>query len=170
MYYKWIGGVLILLASGGFGIVAAYSHRREETMVNQLLFILQFMESELNYHLTPLPELCRISAGQASGTIRSVLLSLAEQLETRQTADVSSCVRQVLTNHPALSRQIYHLLSRFGDTLGRFDLSGQIQALNALETECSCILQDLRKNRETRMRSCRTLGFCAGAALVILFM
>ena len=70
MSFKCIGAVLILLgcALAGFSMCACY--RREEQQLGQMLSAMDYMVCELQYRVTPLPELCR-----QAGTLREGLIS-----------------------------------------------------------------------------------------------
>ena len=68
---------------------------------------------------------------------------------------------------PACLRRPLRLL---GQTLGNFDLPGQLQGLKSSQDVCRRELARLEHNRDARLRSYQTLGLCAGAALVILFV
>ena len=57
-----------------------------------------------------------------------------------------------------------------GKSIGRFDMDGQIKGLEAVRQDCRRRLDELSKDRDTRLRSYQTLGLCAGAALAILFI
>ena len=80
MGYKWIGALLILASCTACGYSIAAGKRKEENLLLHLLQILQFMETELQYRLTPLPELCRMAAGQTRGLLRNVFLNLNREL------------------------------------------------------------------------------------------
>ena len=55
-------------------------------------------------------------------------------------------------------------------SMGRFDVKGQIQGLEAVRSYCRGELENMAVNREARLRSYQTLGLCTGAALAILFV
>lgn len=170
MGYKWIGAALIILSCGGFGFSLAVSHKKEENTLRQLISALDFMECELQYRLTPLPDLCRQAGTQLSGMMHDVFLSLADELECQISPDVSSCMRSALSGREELPKHTRSCLMQLGNSLGRFDLAGQIKGLDAVRAECRRTLEDLSANREVRLRSYQTLGLCAGAALAILFV
>jgi stage III sporulation protein AB len=69
-----------------------------------------------------------------------------------------------------LPKQTTEVLSLLGESLGKFDLSGQLRGLEGIRSECHRRLDALSENQEVRLRSYKTLGLCAGAALVILFI
>lgn len=170
MSYKWFGAVLILLGCGGFGFSMAAAHRREEGELRQLIRVLNFMECELQYRLTPLPELCRQAGNDVKGTVREVFLNMARELDWQASPDAVSCMRAALRRSHELPRQTREILLQLGQTLGRFDLPGQLQGLEEARAACRMQLEELGKNRESRLRSYQTLGLCVGAALVILFL
>jgi stage III sporulation protein AB len=69
-----------------------------------------------------------------------------------------------------LPEKLSQCLLQLGDSLGRFDLSGQLQGLGSVKKRAEFELEQLRRNQDVRLRSYQTLGLCAGAALVILFV
>ena len=167
---RWIGAVLILTGCGGFGFSLAAEHHRRERLVHQLLRGLKIMQWELQYRLTPLPELCRIGAKQAGGVPGQVLLQLAQIMEQQLYPDVSSCMQEVLTRQDGLPRSVRMLFRQLGTSLGRYDLPGQLEGLEAVYEGCKEEIRLMAQNREQRLRSYRTLGLCAGAALAIILV
>lgn len=170
MSYKWIGALCIVGSCGGFGISLAVQQRNEEKLLCQLRAVLDEMLWELPYRLTPLPELLRHSAKGRKGILPEVLLELAEQLDRQVLPDALSCMHAAIGS-PVLSfPRLHQLLLLLGHSLGRFDLSGQLQELTALREQCDGEIQELRLGRSDRLKSYRVLGLCAGAALVILLL
>lgn len=170
MSYKWIGSVLVIVGCGGVGFSMAASYRREEKYLWQLQEILQFMESELQFRLTPLPELCRLAGNEAYGLLRDIMLILAKELESQVSPDVFSCMAIALKRKDEIPNGLRRLLLQLGHILGRFDLPGQLQGLQSVRNSCSRELKKFEKNRDIRLKSYQTLGLCAGAALAILFV
>lgn len=170
MSIRIVGAVLVVMGTGGFGFLIAASYRREEKLLRQLLNALDYMQCELQYHLTPLPDLCRQVAASTAGVIRLVFANLAAKLEDQITPDVEKCMVGVLTglrDMPKLTRESLDLLGR---SLGRFDLDGQLRGLESVRQVCRHGLDTLEQNAAIRNRSYQTLGLCAGAALAILFI
>ena len=170
MSYRWIGAALIVAGCGGFGFSVASGYKREERILRQLISALNYMEWELQYRLTSLPELCRQAGRETGGTLREVFCNLARELEWQSAPDVSSCMAAALKRSHELPRRIRAIMKQLGHTLGRFDLPGQKQGLEEVRASCRMELEALGKNRDTRLRSYGTLGLCAGAALAILFL
>ena len=76
----------------------------------------------------------------------------------------------LLVQQKNLPRSVRRLLTGLGNSLGRLDLTGQVQGLQAVKAGCARELERLERNRDTRLRSYQTLGLCAGAALAILLV
>ncbi len=170
MSYKGIGAVLIIAGCGGFGLSLAAGCRREEALLRQLIRVLQAMRWELQYRLTPLPELCRQAAGESGGVLREVFSRLSRELDAQNVPEVSACMAAVLRGSGDLPASLKKLLRQLGRSLGRYDLNGQLQGLAAVESACREQMKALNQNKEVRLRSYQTLALCAGAALVILLV
>lgn len=169
MDYKWIGAVLIIAGCGGFGFSLAAGHRREESALRCIMRILDYMTSELHFHGTALPELCRSAAQLYSNSVGRVFLRLAGELDTCNSSDVSLCLTSSLEGSQ-LSPRTRDVLQQFGTTLGRFDLEGQMKGLEESRAMCRRQLDELTENRDVRLRNYQTLSLCAGAALAILLI
>lgn len=170
MNLKLIGAVLIIVGCGGVGFSMAAAHRREENALRQLIGALDYMGCELQYHLTPLPELCRNAAAESGGMVSQVLLFLASELENQIAPDAASCMHAAIERVPRLPQRAKQNLMSLSSSLGRFDLQGQLSGLEAARVQCRRELDDLTKDRDVRLRSYQTLGLCAGSALAILFL
>lgn len=170
MDIRWLGAVLIIAGCGGFGFTLAAGARREEWHLSKLMQILDFMETELQYRLTSLPELCSMAAREAGGSVGRIFSELSEALFRQEQPDAAHCMGAVLKERDEISKRIRRHLLYLGKSLGRYDLPGQIQGLRTVRNACESDLAVIRKNRDIRLRSYQTLGLCAGTALVILFV
>ena len=170
MGYKWIGAILIMASCSGCGFAIAAGKRREEQLLYQLIGILQFLEADLQYRLTPLPELCRLAAGETRGVLRTVFLNLYRELKWQKLPDAGSCMYAAIQRSGEIPPKVRRLLVQLGHTLGRFDLPGQLQGIQSVRKRSEETLETIRKNRDERLRSYQTLGICAGAALAIILI
>ena len=168
MNAKWIGAIFVLAGCGGFGFSIAHGYRQRERLLQQLLNTLEMMSSELEYRLTPLPELSRKAARASSGVLRDVFMNLSRELDWQSQPDAGGCMRAAIEKCPDLPICLRRPLRLLGQTLGAFDLPGQLQGLKSSQESCRRELARLEHNRDARLRSYQTLGLCAGAALVIL--
>ena len=168
MILKIVGICMVIAGCGGVGFRIASNYRKEEKELRQLIGVLDYMECELQYRLTSLPQLCRQAAMEFPHM--SIFSELALELEAQVSPDVDRCMAAALQRKrdlPPITRSNLELLGR---SIGRFELEGQLKGFESVRQECRRNLDLLSENRENRLRSYQTLGLCAGAALAILFV
>lgn len=170
MSYKWVGAVLVIAGCGSFGFGMASGQRREEQNLRQLRRIIEFMECQLQFSLTPLPELCRMAGKAGNGSLNKVFVDLVREFEEQRFPDVNSCMNAAIRKNQNLPESVRKILKQIGHTLGGFDLPGQLNAFASAKMECDRMLKLLESNKATRLRSYQTLGLCAGAALAIIML
>ena len=170
MIPKILGAVLILTGCGGFGMMICMSYKREEEMLNQMIHAMDFIQCELQFRMTPLPELCAQASNGCKGKISQFWKHLSEELLQQISPDVSGCVTAAKESCGTFSSRVDKVLEMLSLSLGQFDAQGQLQALEAARNHCRTELDSMRVNRETRLRSYQTLGICTGVALVILLV
>ena len=170
MTLKLIGAVVIFLSCGAVGFGISATQRREEKYLHELISALEYMEWELQYRLMPLPDLCNNVAHRLSGNLRSLFLQLSCELEGQIAPDAGRCMDVAISKCKHFPNITYTQLQSLGKSLGRFDLQGQLLGLESVQTETKRLLDNLRCNQDVRLRSYQTLGLCAGAALVIIFI
>lgn len=170
MILKLVGAILVIVGCGGVGFRIAANHRREEAILRQLIGILDYMECELQYRLTPLPELCRQATKEFTGSLGKVFWELYVEIEAQISADMEICMTSAIERVGKIPPSAKEELLLLGKTVGRFDIEGQLKGLEFVRQDCRRKLDALTYNRDTRLRSYQTLGLCAGAALAILFV
>ena len=170
MILRIVGAVIILSSCGGFGFYLAAEHKREEQCLRSLAKAIDLMICELEYRQPPLPQLIEMVSLQIQGPIAQFFGALAHRLQTHIDADASDCTGEVLKDFTALPLRTRLVLQQLGIGLGRFSLSGQVSCLQGVAQLCARDLRSLAQDRDVKLRSYRTLGLCAGTALIILFI
>lgn len=170
MAYKWIGSVLIITGCGCFGFLLSASDRREMVCLRDLIRILEFITCELQFRLSPLPEVCRKAASQVRGSTGEVFKILSDTLNEMNQPDAAVSMDQAISCFPSLPESCRAHLRLLGHSLGCYDLPGQIQEIASVRASCASALAELEKGKIQRMRSYQTLGLCTGAALAILLV
>ena len=170
MMLKILGAMIVIVGCGGCGLAIALSCRRETMALHQVIVALDFMHCELQYRLTPLPRLCRMVSSVTKGQIKNFFSVLATELEQQICPHAKTCVDAALSQCKAIPQQSREILSDLGNTLGVFNLEGQLQSIKALRELTETKLKEHTDNLDVRVRSYQTLGLCAGAAIAILFI
>ena len=169
MNIKLIGVIMVGFSFCIVGFRSAAHVKKEVSGLQDLLVILDHMECELNYHLTPLPDLCRHIA-QVGKSLSSVFEQLSEELSAQVLPDVSMCMDVVISKSKEIPPVVRELLTEFGCSLGRYDLRGQLTSLESVRQKCASLLAKLEKDRNERVRCYRTIGLCVGILISILLL
>ncbi len=170
MELRVIGAICIVIACSAFGAALIASYKREVQSLRQLINMLDFMECELQYRLTPLPQLVCETAREAKGVLRMVFVQFARELEDQVSPDVSCCMQSAVGAQNDIPPITAECLIALGSSLGRFDLQGQLNGLDGIRQMCRSKLSRLEHNKDARLRTYQTLCVCAGAALAILLI
>lgn len=170
MTLKLFGAAMIIVSCSGFGFYLAVSHKKEVIYLQKLLAIIEYMEWELEYRLTPLPQLCKNIGEKTKFYISSVFEKLANELSYQIAPDVSCCMQNVLASQKEIPSQTLYYLKLLGESLGEYNVDGQLKSLVQLRVLISQKLDALTENQTQRLRCYQTIGVCAGAALAILFV
>lgn len=169
MTRRIIGAVLLMAGCGGFAVALAAHNARQKQLLRQLMRIVNEMEWELKFRLTPLPELCIHSAETVHGELKKVFVEFGNRLNRGWEGDVSGCMNALAAN-PEIPVRVRNCLRELGGCLGRFDLETQLEGLKTVKEKIRHELEALNENGKERIRSYQTLALCAGAALAILLI
>lgn len=170
MIIKILGALLIVIACAFIGYQFSVSYIREISHFKDLIWALDNMERELQYRLTPLPDLCRSIFNDNGCKISQIFLKLADLLDSHTENTVFACMEIAIMAVNIQSARVNNLLLNLGKTLGKFDVSGQIKGMQTIKEESIAILNSLSLNQKEKVRSIKTIGLCAGIAIAILLM
>lgn len=170
MTMKLIGAVLVTIGCGGFGILIASAYRSQTQALRQLIIVLDLMECELQYRQTQLPELCQLAVQNSTGSIRKIFIALRDELEKQISPNVEKCMAAVLQKTENIQKHTKDAFQLLAQSLGRFDLDGQLKGIAMTKSEAERILHAHANNQDVRIRCYQTLSICAGAAIAILFI
>jgi stage III sporulation protein AB len=170
MIIKIIGAVLVICACTGFGFRFAALHKKCERSLVELVQVIDYLICQIKYQKTPLALLFKQAAVSTSGSLKRLLLSFGEELESQVFPDIYICMKRLLGKFPDIPPTSKELLIKMSTTLGKFDLNGQVLELEGVRNEAIGKIKTLAENRDVRLRTYQTLGLCAGAALAILFV
>ena len=167
---KYIGAVFVIAGCGGCGFMMAVHHLKQIRLYKKFLMLLDYMSCELQYRATPLPQLCREASAQTAGILSEIFINLADELDSQILPNAYRCMSSALAKMHLVDGSFAQLLLEFSQNLGAFDVTGQLRGFEYAKKACHEKLDSLLRNKDTRLRSYRTLGLCAGATLAILLV
>ncbi len=168
MTLRILGAIMIISGCAGLGVRETRRHRKEVNTLKQLMYAMEYMECELQYKLTPLPQLCEKLSSNITGIMAEIFQELALELNNQISPDVKVCMDLVLHKQRDIQTPIYNILTTLGMVLGRFDIDGQIREINLVKSECEQQLECYMHDADTRLRSYRTIAVCTGIAVAII--
>ena len=163
---------MIVLGSGSAGFGFARAVRAQLRQLNALLAALETIKGEIEYRLTPLPEIFAALGGSRNREIAEFFSRLAALLSSAQTCTVGYACRQALAQTRGLSLSSAArgtILSLF-DSLGRYDLEGSVQALDLALSRLREEVKALQNSAAARCRTYLTLGVCTGLAAAVILI
>ena len=167
---KYIGALFVIAGCGGCGFMMAMYHLKQIRLYKSFLLLLDYMSCELQYRATPLPQLCRQASSQTAGILSEIFKNLADELDAQISPNAYRCMSSVVAKIHFADDAFVQLLLAFSQNLGVFDVSGQLHGFEYAQKMCNEKLDALLRNKDSRLRSYRTLGLCAGAMLAILLV
>lgn len=170
MPLNWLGALLVFISCGSIGVIMASAYRREAKYLSDFVKVLDYMLCELEYRLTPLPRIFKDASSITFGTLQKVLMQMAYELESQISPNACCCMRASLQTVPDIPVKLKKTLLDFAQTLGCFELDGQLLQLRSIREITAAQLKYMQVEEQERTRRYQTLGFCAGAGLAILLL
>ena len=170
MIGKWVGAICIFTACTSVGFSIAFKQIREIKMLEQWIRIAHRIEKEIGYYGKSIPDVFRMISYEEKGELAQVFLRTAIEMENQIYPDASQCLSIAVAKTERLPGSILELLDFLGNELGKYNLDEQLKGIAQISTIAMEKRNQLCKDRVKRIRGYQTLGLCAGAALVILFI
>lgn len=170
MIIRLMGACMVIAGCTVCGVITSCNQKKGIETLEELVWVLDSLTCELEYNRTPLPELCRRIAKSRTGMLRTFFIHLADEMDSQIKPSVPSCVGAALQNSPGLPQEVQSLLYQLGDSMGRFDVEGEILSLQALRSAAEQRLDVMRIARKEKGKTNQTLWVCAGVAAAVLMM
>lgn len=169
---KMIGLSLILAASSAMGVRLAAMAKRQQTQTLVLIDAVLRLRHELQCNLTPLPEAFALLAQGENREIAALFGSIAARVQCAEGCAVGFACRRALakTSGLCLPQSAQQALVSLFDTLGRYDLEGNLQALDLALSRLREQARTLRDSVRARCRTYLTLGVCTGLAVAVVLL
>lgn len=172
MGIRILGIILVVCGASGFGFGAAIHLKRTLRQLAALDSAMQLMECELRFTHPVMPKLCRTVAESADGAVAELFRTLSVELSDSRTQSTEAAMQKAIEKTKRLclpSRAVFSLLE-LGETLGKYDLTGQLSVLASIRKRLAIELSALEREQVQRTKTYATLGICAGIAVVILIL
>ena len=169
---KLLGILVIVVAASAAGFGFAAEVRAQIRQLTALITALDYMKSEMECNLTPLPQLFAALGQQGERTIAALFARCGDAMLGNASLPPQQALRDALTQTRGLrlSGQTRQSLESLGLSLGKFDLGGQSRAVDLAKARLQAELDTLLAGSRARCRSYETIGICAGLALAVILL
>lgn len=169
---KLLGTAMIVLGSGSAGFGFARAVRVQLRQLNALLAALETMKSEIEYRLTPLPELCAVLAQGDEPATAGFFRACAAQMEADRCLPPQLAIQRAMERAQEMkwSARTRETVRNLAFSLGKFDLGGQLRAIELAQERLRAELAEVQAGSRARCRSYETIGICAGLALAVILL
>lgn len=167
------GAVLLAVSCAGLGILESLRLKKRIEHLRVLIRLASFLEGEISFARTTLPEALRSVGGRLSPPFSGFLMELARQMETSPGRSFGELLRQsVLTNLKGteLCREDLEEFCGAAVDLGYLDGKMQVHILEAYRKEQERKVLRLMEELPAKQKLFQSLGILGGIFLVILLL
>ncbi|NLL19739.1 MAG: stage III sporulation protein AB [Clostridia bacterium] len=168
---KFIGAVLILLATTAMGILTGHRLAIRPQQLQKLRNDLTLLEMDINYTATPLPEALEKVAGYSQAPVQILWLETRAGLCNGKGTMAEEAWQQGLeafARKAALKEIDLAVLRDFGSGLGLANREEQLKKFKLLQEQLRSLQLQAEEIRTKNERMWRTMGVLGGIALIIL--
>lgn len=170
MIIRLIGASMIIAGCAFCGVITANAQKNEISALEELIRILDSLCCELEYNRSPLPVLCKKIGSNGAGQVAAFFQGVADEMDAQIKPNVKACVHAALNSHTDIPKECRKLLLQLGDSLGRFDLDGELLNIQSVRSSAIQKLEFLHLERKEKGRTNQTLWICAGVAAAVLMI
>lgn len=169
---KLIGSLLILAASGWFGLEWSKSYSERIRQLRMIKTALRSLEAEIMYGHTPLHEASRKISVQFDPPVSHLFTRFSAKLIDREITARDAWTESIreIWKETALKRPEREILLQFGETLGKHDLLQQQKQIHLALTHLEREEQEAREKQQTYGKMAKSLGFLTGLLIIILLI
>lgn len=171
MVLKLIGSICLLFAGTVFGFYRAAEYAKRPQQIRQLIGMLQRLETEVSYGLTPLPEALRAVSRQGAEPLAGLLRSAAEQLAAKDGRSMREIWQESVKQSwgsTSLKSNEQEIMLDLGLTLGISESLDQVKHLRLAVSQLQVVEAAALDEQRRYERMWRSLGVLVGALAVIL--
>ncbi len=168
---KGILCLILLCGCGGLGILKAQTYRQRLEELTDLQEMIGMIQTEMQYRKDPLPIVFgRISSykdNRAMELLWDCSLTMKDSLDIRQCWESSM---EYAYQGSCLKQEELAFVLDLGLQLGKSDIQGQAAMFALMKTKLETQIQEAWKEKETKGKMYRGLGFSIGIVIVILLV
>ena len=168
MNWRILGAVLLIAGSCGIGSRIAAVYKQETIQLYQIRKTIEYIICDLQWLQNPLPQIIHNTFPYATGNLKQLLREYALQLEAQVTPNPACCMEAAIRRFPEISDSARRYLIELGESLGKFNLQGQLLCIQGINMKCINELRELEEKLPVHTRCCRAYSLCIGIILTLI--
>ncbi|MFZ5353565.1 MAG: stage III sporulation protein SpoIIIAB [Bacillota bacterium] len=173
MFIKLLGGILIIAASGLFGIALSNKYSCRPKDIRKLRTYLQMLETEIVYGATPLPYAFDSLAAKADREWVCFFSTISRNLIEGRYYNVKTAWEDAVDNELSevyLNKEDRELMQSFGNILGSSDTEDQQKHFKLFYRQLEQQEQLADEDRKKNEKMYKSLGFLLGLVIFIILV
>lgn len=169
--FKGVGSVMILTGCFGLGLLCRERLNGRIRALQQLMDVLELLESEIRYGRNVLPECCRRAGEQTGGSLGKAFVRVAEQMRENKGASFSEILRETVGDaleELPLKREDRELFFQFAAHGGFADGQMQQRAMEQSRERLGKTKEKLEQESAEKGRIAVGLGAMSGLLLILI--
>ncbi len=164
-------GLIIILGSGILGIIKSVKFNLRFNELNMIRNIFHQLNTEMSYRKDPMKQIFKRLALNNKGPGADMLEKCAEHMESYQEFDKCwySAVNEV-SHNSCLNQKDIDILCELGLQLGKSSIDNQKKLFDMLDEKLMYQIKDASKDKETKGKMYRGIGFSMGILLTVLIL
>jgi stage III sporulation protein AB len=169
---RFLGAVLITAGTAAWGILSVLRLRRRVRNLGAILSALDVLKSEICDRLTPMPDLLRQMAAEATYPASLLFKNASEKIEALGSRPFSAIWSQAVQDTPELLLKPPEelILTELGMSLGRYDIGEQRSSLAYAARRMEECRSRAEADRDKNSKVHGFLGVAAGLFVVVILL
>lgn len=169
--FKGVLCLVIIFACGGLGLLKAQSYSQRLNELKDLKEMIQILRTEMSYLKDPLPAVFARVGSYKDNRAMNLLWECGQLMKTK--LELNECWRQAVDaaySGSCLLEEDRGLLLDLGLQLGKSDLRGQASMFSLTEARLNAQMEQAQKEKDTKGRMYRGLGFSIGVVIAVILI
>lgn len=168
---RWIGILFIVFGATATGLTMAANVKHTVKTMQKFISILCEMRAEIEFHLTPLGELCGKISEKAEAPLKNVFKNVQQRLYAVPGRPVGIQMREAIFHcGQTVPRDLKDILTDLFDALGKQDVYAQLRAIDLAHKRTENALNTLENDKNERCKTYRIISICAGIAAAVILI
>lgn len=169
--FKLFVSMILILACGALGLVKGQTYTQRLRELQQIKDMIQLLKTEIHYRQDPLPVIFQRLSGSRNSLDAQILELCKQSLEQKNDFKTSwETAINLASQNSCITASDKEILYDLGLQLGKSNVQGQLDLLNAAEQKLNLQLKDAEKQKLSKGKMYSGLGFSMGIIAAVLLI